>query len=82
MRKSLYMKMLVPLDGSKYSEKALLHACDMTKNYQDSLTLIYAIEKSIPLNLLDRKEYLTILRNFGNKVFIQGKKERGSKQRY
>ena len=74
MRKSLYMKILVPLDGSKYSEKALLHACDMAKNYQASLTLIYVVEKSIPFNLLDRKEYLEILRKFGNKVLIKGKK--------
>jgi len=68
------MKILVPLDGSKYSEKALLHACDMAKNYQASLTLIYVVEKSIPFNLLDRKEYLEILRKFGNKVLIKGKK--------
>ena len=74
MRKSLYMKILVPLDGSKYSEKALLHACDMAKNYQASLTLLYVVEKSIPFNLLDRKEYLEILRKFGNKVLTKGKK--------
>ena len=32
------------------------------------MTLIYVVEKSIPINLLDRKEYLEILRKFGNKV--------------
>ena len=74
MRKSLYMNILVPLDGSKSSEKALLHACDMAKNYQASLTLLYVVEKSIPINLLDRKEYLKILRKFGDKVLINGKK--------
>ena len=73
MRKSLYMNILVPLDGSKYSEKALLHACDMAKNYQSSLTLLYVVEKSLSINLLDRKEYLEILRKFGNKVLIKGK---------
>jgi nucleotide-binding universal stress UspA family protein len=31
MRKSLYMNILVALDGSKNSEKALLHACDLAK---------------------------------------------------
>ena len=30
--------------------------------------MIYVVEKSIPINLLDRKEYLEILRKFGNKV--------------
>ena len=73
MRKSLYMNILVPLDGSKYSEKALLHACDMAKNYKSRLTLLYVVEKSITFNLLDKKEYLEILRKFGNKVLIRGK---------
>jgi nucleotide-binding universal stress UspA family protein len=73
MRKSLYMKILVPLDGSEYSEKALLHACDIGKNYHANLLLLYVIEKSLPINLLDRKEYLEILRKFGNKVLIKGK---------
>jgi len=67
------MNILIPLDGSKYSEKYLLHACDMAKNYQSSLTLLYVVEKSLSINLLDRKEYLKILRKFGNKVLIKGK---------
>jgi nucleotide-binding universal stress UspA family protein len=73
MKKSLYMNILVPLDGSKYSEKALIHACEMAKNYQSRLILLYVVEKSIPINLLDRKEYLEILRKFGNKVLTKGK---------
>jgi len=67
------MNILVPLDGSKYSEKALLHACDMAKNYQSRLILLYVVEKTIPLNLLDRLEYLKMLRKVGNKVLIKGK---------
>jgi len=67
------MNILVPLDGSKYSEKALLHACDMAKNYKSRLILLYVVEKSITFNLLDKKEYLEILRKFGNKVLIRGK---------
>jgi nucleotide-binding universal stress UspA family protein len=74
MRKSLYMNILVPLDGSKYSEKALLHACNMAKNFQSRLTLLYVVEKVISINLLDRKEYLKILRKFGNNVLIKSKK--------
>ena len=69
MRKSLYMKILVPLDGSKYAEKALLHACDMVKNYQAQLTLMYVVEKSAPINLLDRKEYLKIFKKFWKQCF-------------
>ncbi len=67
------MNILVPLDGSKYSEKALLHACDIAKNHQSRLILLYVVEKSIPINLLDRKEYLEILRKFGNKVLVKSK---------
>lgn len=73
MRKSLYMNILVPLDGSGDSQKALLQACDLAKNYQANLILVYVVEKSHSLNLLDRKEYLEILRKFGNKVLIKGK---------
>ena len=68
------MNILVPIDGSEYSENVILHACDMAKNYQSRLILLYVVEKSIPVNLLDRKEYLKILREFRNKVLINGKK--------
>ena len=73
MRKSLYLNILVPVDGSKFSEKALLHACEMAKNYQAHLILLYVVEKSFPINLLDRKEYLEILRKFGKKVLVNAK---------
>ena len=74
MRKSLYMNILVPLDGSKHSEKALLHACDMAKNYQSRLILLYVVEKLISLNPLDRKAYLEMLRKVGSNVLAAGKK--------
>jgi len=73
MRKSLYMNILVPLDGSDYSKKALFQACDMAKNYQANLILVYVVDKSPALNLLDRNEYLKMLRKFGKKVLIKGK---------
>jgi nucleotide-binding universal stress UspA family protein len=74
MRKSIYMNILVPLDGSKYSEKALLHACDMAKNYQSRLILLYVVEKLISINPLDRKAYLEMLRKVGNDVLVKGRK--------
>ena len=73
MRKSLYMNILVPLDGSDYSKKALLQACDMAKNYQANLILVYVVDKTRSLNLLDKNEYLKMLRKFGEKVLIKGK---------
>lgn len=74
MRKSLYMNILVPLDGSEYSQKALVQACDIAKNYRSNLILVYVVDKPLSLNLLDRKEYLKIVRKFGEKVLINGKK--------
>lgn len=73
MKKSLYMNILVPLDGSDYSKKALLQACDMARNYQANLILVYVVDKSHSINLLDRNEYLKMLRRFGEKVLISGK---------
>ena len=73
MRKSLYMNILVPLDGSDYSKKALIQACDMAKNYQANLILVYVVDKSRSLNLLDKNEYLKMLRRFGEKVLVKGK---------
>ncbi|MCV0431699.1 universal stress protein [Nitrosopumilus sp.] len=63
-----FQKILVPLDGSVYSEKALERACELVNTFDSSLILIYVVEKSLPINLLDRKEYLDILRKFGTKV--------------
>jgi len=63
-----FKKILVPLDGSTYSEKALKRACELVEAFDSKLLLLYVVEKSIPINLLDRKEYLEILRKFGNKT--------------
>lgn len=68
MNKSLYLKILVPVDGSKYSNKALAHACELAKMHDAVLLLIYVVDKSIPVNFLDRKEYLSLLRNYGKKI--------------
>jgi len=68
------MNILVPLDGSSYSEKALLHACDLAKNYQSRLILLYVVEKLVFINPLDRKVYLEMLRKVGNNVLTTGKK--------
>ena len=62
-----FKKILVPVDGSIYSEKALKRASELVQVFDSEITLIYVVEKSVPINLLDRKESLEILRNFGNK---------------
>ncbi len=63
-----FKKILVPLDGSKYSKKALQRACEMVHAFDSQIILIYVVEKSIPVNLLDRKEYLQLLRKYGKKI--------------
>ncbi|MCH9657959.1 universal stress protein [archaeon] len=60
-----FRKILVPLDGSKFSEKALHRACEMVKSFDAKIVLLYVVEKSPTLNILDRNEYLNLLQKFG-----------------
>ena len=69
-----FKKILVPLDGSKYSEKALQRACEVVNAFDSKIILLYVVEKSLPINLLDRKVYLEILRKFGNKTIVKASK--------
>ncbi len=69
-----FKKILVPIDGSSYSEKALKRACDFVEAFGSEIILIYVVEKSIPINLLDRKEYLEILQKFGTKILDKSKR--------
>jgi len=66
-----FKKILVPLDGSKYSEKALQRACEIVNAFDSKIILLYVVEKSLPINILDRKVYLTIIREFGNKTLLK-----------
>jgi len=43
VKKSLCMNILIPLDDSTYFEKALLHVCNMIKNHQSSLILVFVV---------------------------------------
>ena len=63
-----FKKILVPLDGSRYSEKALQRASEISMAFDSKIILLYVVEKSLTLNLLDRKEYLGILQKFGDKT--------------
>ena len=68
-----FKKILVPIDGSKYSEKALQRAAELAEGFDSKIILIYVVEKSAPLNLLDRSEYLKIIRKFGKKTLDKAK---------
>ena len=69
-----FKKILVPLDGSKYSEKAFQRACEIINVFDSEIILLYVVEKSLPINLLDRKEYLDILTKFGNNTLEKSNK--------
>ena len=74
-----FKNILVPIDGSVYSEKSLERASEFVDAFGSSITLIYVVEKSIPINLLDRKEYLEILRKFGTNVLEKANKKLSKK---
>lgn len=69
-----YSKVLVCLDGSNTSYKALSHACDLARNYDSVLYLIYVVDKSIGFDFFDRGEYLKLLRAHGKKVLENARK--------
>ena len=74
MQKSLYMKILVPIDGSDCSIKALIQACDVAKSSKSKVHIIFVAEKTPTLNLLDRKEFLSMLKNYGKRILKKAEK--------
>lgn len=80
MQKSLFLKILAPIDGSEHSNNALLHACEIAKNFNAQLITLYVIDKSPTFNFLDRKEYLDMLRKYGKKVLQKAQKITISKE--
>ena len=67
-----FKTILVPLDGSKYSKKALQRAIEIAHAFDSKIILVYVAEKS-SINLLDRKEYMGMLRKFGKKTLDDAK---------
>ena len=68
-----FKTILVPLDGSKYSKKALQRASKIAHAFDSKIILLYVAEKS-SVNLLDRKEYMKMLRKFGKKTLDDASK--------
>ena len=67
-----FKTILVPLDGSRCSKKALQRAIEIAHAFDSKIILIYVAEKS-SINLLDRKEYMSMLRKFGKKTLDDAK---------
>ena len=74
-----FKTILVPLDGSKYSKKALQRASEIAHAFDSKIILLYVAEKS-SVNLLDRKEYMKMLRKFGKKTLDDASKTLSKKE--
>ena len=62
-----FKKILVPVDGSRCSKKALQCGIEIAHAFDSKIILVYVAEKS-SINILDRKEYMGMLRKFGKKT--------------
>ncbi len=76
---AVYKKILVCIDGSKYSNKALEHACNLAQSMHSKLFLTHVVENTIGLDFLDRAEYLKLLRNYGKSSLRKAEKITNSK---
>lgn len=63
-----YKKILACYDSSPNSTKAVKHAVSLARTYDAKLYVIYVVDKTHPINFLDRKEYLEMVKNFGKKI--------------
>ena len=68
-----FKTILVPLDGSTYSKKALQRASEIAHAFDSKIISLYVVDKS-SINLLDRNEYLKMLRKFGKKTLDDANK--------
>jgi nucleotide-binding universal stress UspA family protein len=69
-----FSKILVCCDGSKYSEKAIRHACDLTKKYDSKLSLIHVVDKTRKTDILAGNEYTEILRKHAKSTLEKAQK--------
>jgi len=68
MKEKLYKKILACYDGSVNSSKAIKHAVSLARTYDAKLYVIYVVDKTHPVNFLDRKEYQELVKDFGKKI--------------
>ena len=79
MESSFFSKILVCTESSDCSGRALKKACAIAKNNNSKLYLIYVIDNptkrlGLGIDLIDKKEYLKILREHGKSVLKKSKK--------
>ncbi|MBM2851613.1 MAG: hypothetical protein HW420_160 [Candidatus Nitrosotenuis sp.] len=69
-----FSKILVPIDGSKYSENAIRKACTMAKKYHSELTLIHVVDRTRKSDVFAGSEYAQILRKYAKSTLEKAKK--------
>ncbi|NDB63537.1 MAG: universal stress protein [Nitrosopumilaceae archaeon] len=72
--KMAFSKILVCIDGSKYSSKALRTACDVATKNNSSVILIYVVDKSKKSDILAGTEYTEIIRKYAQEALDNAKK--------
>lgn len=79
MKKSVYSKILVCVENSPCANKALSHACEMAKNSDSQLYLIYVVYNptsglGLGITLIDRRVFVKMFREHGKKVLRKASK--------
>ena len=67
----MFAKILVCIDGSKYSLKAVKVGCEMAKKHNSSLSILYVVDKTPKSTVLAGSEYTKILRKYAQDALEQ-----------
>ena len=70
MTNSVFSKILVCVEDSPCSNKALLRSCELAKKFNSKLSLIYVVDKppsvkGLGLGLIDRGEFVKMFKDYG-----------------
>lgn len=64
----MFAKILVCIDGSKYSLRAVKVACELAKKHNSTLSIIYVVDKTAKSSVLAGSEYTKILRKYAQEA--------------
>jgi nucleotide-binding universal stress UspA family protein len=69
-----FSKILVCIDGSKYSNNAVRVSCDMAKKHNSEVVLIYVVDKTVKSDILAGIEYTKIVRKYAQEALERAQK--------
>jgi nucleotide-binding universal stress UspA family protein len=70
----VFCKILVCCDGSKHSDKAVKLSCDIAKEYDSDLTIIYVVDKTVKSDVFAGSEYTKILRKYAQDTILRAQR--------